>query len=108
MYYGLTDYELRENLTSSSLEYKLIQKGPVKNSYKYSTIHHNTWSLDKDIAKRLAAFERNVLRRMFGGWGGGIRKMQIRGSTVIINAAVRRFRYTSICQNEPVELDCPS
>ena len=44
-----------------------MQKGLVKSSYKYSTIHHNTWSLDKDIAKRLAAYERNVLKRKFGG-----------------------------------------
>jgi len=43
-----------------------MQKVPVKSLYKYSKIHHNTWSLDKDIAKGLATFERNVLRRMLG------------------------------------------
>jgi len=25
------------------------------------------WTLNKDVAKRMAAFERKVLRRMFGG-----------------------------------------
>jgi len=27
----------------------------------------NSWTLNKDIAKRMAAFEREVLRKMFGG-----------------------------------------
>jgi len=26
-----------------------------------------SWTLNKDISKRLAAFEKKVLRRMFGG-----------------------------------------
>jgi len=64
-----------------------MQKGPVKSSYKYGIIHLDTWSLDKDIAKRLAAFERNVSKRKFflGGGGGGVRKMQIGNSDIIKN-----------------------
>jgi hypothetical protein len=32
-----------------------------------ATYGADSWTLNKDIAKRLAAFEREVLRRMF--WG---------------------------------------
>jgi hypothetical protein len=59
-----------------------MQKGPVKSAYKYSTIDQNPWSLHKDIAQRLAAFERNVLRECLGG---ELRKIQIGGSDVIKN-----------------------
>jgi hypothetical protein len=44
-----------------------MQKYPVKSSYKYSKINQNTWSPNKDIAKRLAALERHVLKRKYGG-----------------------------------------
>ena len=32
-----------------------------------TTYRAGSWTLNKDIVKRLAAFERKVLRRMFGG-----------------------------------------
>ena len=32
-----------------------------------ATYGAESWTLNKDIAKRLAAFERKLLRRMFGG-----------------------------------------
>jgi hypothetical protein len=31
------------------------------------TYRAESWTLNQDIAKRLAAFERNILRRMYGG-----------------------------------------
>jgi hypothetical protein len=32
-----------------------------------ATYRAESWALNEDIAKRLATFERKVLRRMFGG-----------------------------------------
>ena len=62
----------------------------------------DSWTLNKGIVKRLAAFERKIRRRMFEGikvnenWRKRYDEelMQLRG-----------FRYTFICQNKSVELD---
>ena len=61
-----------------------------------------TLTLNKDIVKWLATFERKVLRRMFGGikLNENWRKRYDKE----LKAAVWRFKYSFICQNKSVEL----
>ena len=66
------------------------------------------WTVDKDTAKGLAAFQTKVLRRMFGGikvnenWRKGYNKelMQLLGDLDKLP-----FGYAAICHNNSAELN---
>jgi hypothetical protein len=59
-----------------------------------ATCGAESWTLNTDIAKRLAAFERRVLRRMFGEFN-----VNENWKRRYNNAAVWRFRCAFILQN---------
>jgi len=63
-----------------------------------ATYGEEYWTLNKDIAQRLATFGRKVLRRMLGGLK--VNENWRKRYDKELNAAVWRFRNTFICQDK--------
>jgi hypothetical protein len=61
------------------------------------------WTLNKDIAKQLTAFERKVSTRVLGGIKVNVNWRKWYNKELM--QLLWGFRYTFICQNKSAELD---